>query len=179
MNLWKMEARNKRRGRLIQNIPRRRAHKRGVKNLDYPPSVNIQSSWFIHGYKTCGKEINMNIREMLKRTDETIRRSIETNKKAHESIRGAGVTIKNFSLSSNEKPENLVEREELVRSWSRLFESQGMPHDEAEKQARLTVAQDGKGNLLESLKRAGFTDAQAKFFIEGRGGADNLTEISK
>ena len=145
-----MEVRNKRRGRIIQNVPRRRAHKRGVRNLDYPPSVNIQSSWFIHGYKTSRKEIAMNIRELQRLPSVNLK------------------TVKNDNMNIN-----------LVESWTKLFESQGMSHDEAEKQAKLIVPHDNPSNLTESLIKAGFTGAEAKVFIEGRGGTDNLTESAK
>jgi hypothetical protein len=31
-------------------------------------------------------------------------------------------------------------------------------------------------NLVESLKKAGFSEDQIKYFLEGRGGSDDLTE---
>jgi hypothetical protein len=155
MKVRKMFGRNKRRGRILQNVP----HRRSI--------VNIRSSWSDYEYKTSREEIDMDIQELLKRTEETIRRSKEVNEKAKEGIRSAEETIKHLTL---------VEREELVKSWSRLFESQGMSRDEALKQARITVTQGGKGNLLDSLKLAGFTEAQANSFIKGRGGVDDLTD---
>jgi hypothetical protein len=121
-----------------------------VKNIDYPPSVNIHSLWFIHGYKTSRREVEMNINELLRLRPVNLK------------------TVKTDNMNIN-----------LVESWSRFFESQGMSHEEAEKQARLTVAKDGKGNLLDRLQLAGFTEAEANAFIEGRGGADNLTEAAK
>ena len=136
MKYWKMEVRNKRRGRLKQNVPRRRY------------IVNIRSSWSDYEYKTSRKEIDMNIREL--------QRLPAVNLK----------TVKTDDVNIN-----------LVDSWSRFFESQGMSHEDAEKQALLTVTQNQtNSNLTESLIKAGYTDDQVKYFLEGRGGADNLME---
>lgn len=56
----------------------------------------------------------------------------------------------------------------LVKSWTRLFEASGMPHNKAEEQAKLSVT--GEGTLVENLQLAGFSPEEAKYFLEGRGG---------
>jgi DNA-binding protein H-NS len=118
--------------------------------------ANIPSSWYIHGYKLDEKENEMNIQELTRFKKEPTR-------------------LKNVNLKTVGGEDVYVN---LVEGWTRLFESQGMSHSDAEKQAQQTVAQDqdSAGDLIESLKKAGFTEDQMKYFLEGRGGADDLTE---